>query len=147
MDKRHHKDNFETSKQTGQLHPPTSCSGSEVPQCAKWHTEMGQETEESEKQAPKEKSSLSGAHKRSGLPSAANCCSPGCKSCRKSFSSSESSGWWWLLSWMLALFWALLSLSLLEFWLLTRAEETPIPVPALRPTRAQPWSKTKPQAY
>lgn len=37
--------------------------------------------------------------------------------------------WWWLL---------LLSLSLLEFWLLTSAEDTPIPVPALRPTLAQP---------
>jgi hypothetical protein len=49
---------------------------------------------------------------------------------------------------MLALlFWALLSLSLLEFWLLTRAEETPIPVPALRPTRAQPYGKNKLSVY
>lgn len=40
--------------------------------------------------------------------------------------------WWWLL---------LLSLSLLEFWLLTSAEDTPIPVPALRPTLAQPWHR------
>lgn len=43
---------------------------------------------------------------------------------------------WWL--WLLLL---LLPLSLLEFWLLTSAEETPIPVPALRPTLAQPWKR------
>lgn len=134
----------QASRQANSIHPPAALVACSSPVCKVTHRN-GEETEESEKQAPKETRLWSS--QKLWLPSAANCCS-GCKSCQEVTSSSESSGWWWLLSWMLALFWALLSLSLLEFWLLTSGRSgNPNSCACTQTNPAQPWSKTKPHAY